>query len=458
MLSANIIPSSTVFPPSGNSPTRGRLRFFFLCLVLSILASFLAATAARASLFDFMKASPIHCAYRSLVDWIPAEHIRLDVAVWYPTRADPGKISTGGQDFYAARNARPIPGSYPLVILSHDSAGTRFSYHHLAKRLVEQGYIVAAPQHDGDNADDMSLLFSDAQLTQRSRQLRGALDLVLSDPNIGPLVDPDRIALVGFGNGGSAGLLSAGAALSPDAWKNYCPELEKRGKHDPYCVPHIAERMSALTEFMRYRTQARKDAAERRNSALLAREEELSRLNAAMEKRHKRLSAQYRKKMQGIPLPPAFLPPLPPLPPRERIHDDRLKALALIAPGYAMLFEQKSLANVRIPVLLVGAPEDRLNKPDPQSLMLSAGLVNARVENLILPEADSLSLMAPCPPELAATLPDFCPNSNPEKHQRLENALLSTLIGFFDSALLPGKRPSPPPESGTPEASGAPHS
>lgn len=160
--------------------------------------------------------------------------------------------------------------------------------------------------------DDMSLLFSDVQLTQRSRQLRNTLDLVLGDPNIGPLIDASRIALVGFGSGGSAGLLSAGAALTPDEWKNFCPTLEKLGKQDPYCVPHIAERMDALTEFMRYRAQARKDAADRRRSALLAREAELSRLNSAMEKRHKRLSSQYRKKMLGIPLPPAFLPPLPP--------------------------------------------------------------------------------------------------------------------------------------------------
>ncbi len=420
---------------------KGRKRSFFLWIVLGLLIPFFLKTEARAGLFDFMNSPPIHPAYRSLVDWIPAEQIRLDVAVWYPTRAEPGKISTGGQEFYAARNARPIPGTYPLIILSHDSAGTRFSYHHLAERLVGQGYIVAAPQHDGDNADDMSLLFSDVQLTQRSRQLRNTLDLVLGDPNIGPLIDASRIALVGFGSGGSAGLLSAGAALTPDEWKNFCPTLEKLGKQDPYCVPHIAERMDALTEFMRYRAQARKDAADRRRSALLAREAELSRLNSAMEKRHKRLSSQYRKKMLGIPLPPAFLPPLPPLPPRERIHDERLKALILVAPGYAMLFDTDSLANIHIPVLLIGTPEDRLNKPDTQSAMLSAGLVNTRVESAILSGADSLSLMALCPPELAASLPDFCSNSEPEKHLRQENALVSALLAFLDKTLAPGGSP-----------------
>ena len=410
-----------------------------ILLVLIMLSPFFLAENVKAGLFDFMNSPPVRPAYRSLVNWIPAEQIRLDVAVWYPTRAESGKISTGGQEFYAARNARPIPGLYPLIILSHDSAGTRFSYHHLAERLVELGYIVAAPQHDGDNADDMSLLFSDAQLTQRSRQLRNTLDLVLGDPHIGPLIDMNSIALIGFGNGGSAGLLCTGAALTPDQWKDYCPELEKQGKSDPYCIPHIAERMRALTEVMRYRAQARKDATERRRSALLARENELSRLNSAMGKRHRRLSAQYKKKMQGIPLPPAFLPPLPPLPPRERIHDDRVKALVLVAPGYAMLFEQKSLANVHVPILLIGTPEDRLNKPDPQSLMLSSGLTKTRVESIILPGADSLSLMALCPPELAANLPDFCPNSDPQKHQRLENALVSTLVTFFDKAFPPGR-------------------
>lgn len=433
----------------------GHFNAILLLFALIILSPFFFVQSAKAGLFDFMNSSPVHPAYRSLVNWIPAEQIRLDVAVWYPTRAESGKISTGGQEFYAARNARPIPGLYPLIILSHDSAGTRFSFHHLAERLVELGYIVASPQHEGDNADDMSLLFSDAQLKQRSRQLRNTLDLVLGDPHIGPLVDTNRIALLGFGNGGSAGLLNAGASLTPDGWKDYCPELEKQGKSDPYCIPYIAERMRALTESMRYRAKARTDAAERYRSARLARESELSRMNSVMEKRHKRLSAQYKKKMQGIPIPPAFLPPLPPLPPRERIHDSRIKALVLVAPGYAMLFEQKSLAKVHVPILLIGTPEDRLNKPDPQSLILETGLTNTRVESIILPGADSLSLMAPCPPELAAHLPDFCPNSDPEKHQRLENALVSTLVTFFDKAFPPGRPAYLTPQPGKVEESAA---
>ena len=94
---------------------------------------------------------------------------------------------------------------------------------------------------------------------------------------------------------------------------------------------------------------------------------------------------------------------------------------------------------MHVPILLIGTPEDRLNKPDPQSLMLSSGLTKTRVESIILPGADSLSLMALCPPELAANLPDFCPNSDPKKHQRLENALVSTLVTFFDKAFPPGR-------------------
>lgn len=418
----------------------------FFCFLLICL--FGAADTARAGLFDFMNRERVHTAYRSLVDWIPAEQIRLDVAVWYPTRTEPGKISTGGMEFNAARNGRPIPGTYPLILLSHDSSGTRFSYHHLAARLVELGYIVAAPQHEGDNADDMSLLFSDTQLTQRSRQLRCALDLILNDPDIGPLVDPSRIALVGFGNGGTAGLLNAGASLSPDEWKHYCPELAGRGKADPYCVPFIADRMSAMTELMRTHAQDRKAAADRRLSALRSRDETLSRFNSLMKKRHKRLSAQYSKRMQDIPVPPAFLPPLPPLPPQERIRDDRIRALVLIAPGYSMLFDPASLAEVTVPVLIVDAPGDRLNKPDPQSATLSRYLTKTRTAHALLPEADTLALMAPCPPPLADNLPDLCFSAPPELRRQMENMLVSSLVEFFDRVFPPGKVPAASPFPG----------
>lgn len=87
-----------------------------------------------------------------------------------------------------------------------------------------------------------------------------------------------------------------------------------------------------------------------------------------------------------------------------------------------MLFDTDSLANIHIPVLLIGTPEDRQNKPDTQSAMLSAGLVNTRVESAILSGADSLSLMALCPPRTcrqpAGLLLQFRPRKTSETGKR----------------------------------------
>ena len=55
----------------------------------------------------------------------------------------------------ASRGAAPVEGQHPLVVLSHDSAGSRFSLHALASQLARNGFVVVAPTHAHDNVDSL---------------------------------------------------------------------------------------------------------------------------------------------------------------------------------------------------------------------------------------------------------------------------------------------------------------
>ncbi len=180
--------------------------------------------------------------FKTLGVWEPVKGIRLDFAVWYPTTRSPFKLDYGDWVFSAARGGAPLPGRHPLVLLSHDSPGSRFSLHALAGKLARNGFVVAAPTHAGDNLNDMSMLYTGTQLIGRAEQLRAALDILLQNPATEPLIDSQRIGVLGVGPGGTAALMLAGARLDPEGWNGYCAGRTE----DPYCSRWVEPRMDAL--------------------------------------------------------------------------------------------------------------------------------------------------------------------------------------------------------------------
>ncbi len=116
------------------------------------------------------------------------------------------------------------PGSYPVVLFSHDRQRSRFSSSLLTEALASFGYVVFAPDHPGDALDmvypDGSLWTPDA-LTQTPAQAsaRRAEDLafvwsqIQALNNSGPFagaLDLTRMAVIGHGLGGMAALRFCG--------------------------------------------------------------------------------------------------------------------------------------------------------------------------------------------------------------------------------------------------------
>mgnify|MGYP005768653105 FL=1 len=190
-------------------------------------------------------AAPLQPGFKTLGIWEPAQNIRLDFAVWYPSRSTPFQVNYGDWSFSAARGRAPVEGKHPLILLSHDSAGSRFSLHELASQLARNGFVVMAFTHPGDNVDEMGTLFMPAQVTGRAKQLTQALDIALANPETGPLIDPDRIGVLGVGPGGTAAMLIAGARLDAAGWPIYCAGKEENA--DPYCTPWARQRMGAFS-------------------------------------------------------------------------------------------------------------------------------------------------------------------------------------------------------------------
>lgn len=153
----------------------------------------------------------------------------LTVDLWYPARpktgarrevytaslpaeppAPPVSFSVPG---VAVRDADAAGAGFPLVIVSHGYSNDPAAMTWLTENLASKGYVVAAIRHD------------DPPITDRSKfpqpLLRRPLDIVFVAQTLEKmlaaehLVDPSRLALIGYSMGGYGVLTAGGATLDP---------------------------------------------------------------------------------------------------------------------------------------------------------------------------------------------------------------------------------------------------
>ncbi|MCR5812967.1 MAG: dienelactone hydrolase family protein [Desulfovibrio sp.] len=171
------------------------------------------------------------------------EHLRLDVNVWYPSVRNPRELNYAPYTIMAAREGKPCDGQFPLLIVSHPSPGTRFSYHDTCSWLASQGYVVAAPTHTFDCMDNMQRLFTWEQFRGRARDISRLIDELPKHKLLASVIDSRKIGLVGFGSGGTTALLLGGALPNCISWPDYCSQA---GKKDLYCNPWSREKVNAI--------------------------------------------------------------------------------------------------------------------------------------------------------------------------------------------------------------------
>jgi predicted dienelactone hydrolase len=74
----------------------------------------------------------------------------LATVVWYPAVR-----KTGTADALGLRDATARRGKFPLVVFSHGTCGLPTEASYLMTAVASQGFVVAAPPHPGNTADDV---------------------------------------------------------------------------------------------------------------------------------------------------------------------------------------------------------------------------------------------------------------------------------------------------------------
>lgn len=226
------MPQCPFLPPARTLP--GAAAICLLCLCCLLLCALPAPLHAEET---------YRVGLRTLGYWQSEEKVRLDVNVWYPTKWTPRELRFPPWRVEAARNADAAEGRFPLILLSHPSSATRFSFHDTAAWLAEHGFVVAAPTHARDCMRNMDQLHSWQQFTGRMAELRTLLDLLLRHEKLGKSIDPQRIGFLGYGAGGTTGLLLGGALPSCAPLDAYCAAA---GPQDDYCHRWAASRLKKL--------------------------------------------------------------------------------------------------------------------------------------------------------------------------------------------------------------------
>lgn len=114
----------------------------------------------------------------------PADAAPIPVVLYYPTQAPARAISMGPFKVNVAIQGAPDARVKGLIVLSHGTGGSEIGHSSLAEALAQSGYLVAALRHPGDNWQDRSLRQTSLAryLTARPQQASRVIDALLQDP------------------------------------------------------------------------------------------------------------------------------------------------------------------------------------------------------------------------------------------------------------------------------------
>ena len=143
------------------------------------------------------------------------------ITVYYPTDAAARPVLRGPFTLDLAVDAAPKAGNGRLVVVSHGSGGGAWTHADVARALVDDGFVVAVPQHRGDSHGDDAHPGPDSW-TIRPGEVVRAIDAVGRDPRFAALVRLDKVGVYGMSAGGHTALSLAGGRWSPATFAHHC--------------------------------------------------------------------------------------------------------------------------------------------------------------------------------------------------------------------------------------------
>jgi len=145
-----------------------------------------------------------------LIDERTARAITL--VVLYPSDADEQVTSLGPYSMSLAPDGPLAAGVFPLVVISHGTGGSGLVYRNLASHLARRGFVVAMPEHPGNNRNDNALANAIENFEGRPRHVRIIVDWAFTSSPFAAHLARDGVAVIGHSLGGYTALA---AFLSP---------------------------------------------------------------------------------------------------------------------------------------------------------------------------------------------------------------------------------------------------
>jgi len=300
--------------------------------------------------------------------------------VFYPSAREKGLTVIGSYELDASRDAAIDPGAKPLVVISHGHAGSDLGHHDLATYLARHGFVVATIMHPKDNFRDSSGDGQPVVLSGRPLQISATISYLLQNPRWKSFIDPDRIGVAGFSNGGYTALRIVGAE----------PNFTGVAAH---CRQHPDDRniCAPLAKF-------EKDAAQHGGTVKQAVDE------------LQRGLAQWGK-----------------------TSDPRVKAAFVMAP-FSSVFDAAGLAPVSRPVFLYYAQDDQVLLPRYNALHL-VPLIRTLAGIDMVPRAGHYVFLAPCSQQLTESAPDICRDPAGVDRIAVHRQINARALAFFRKSL-----------------------
>lgn len=180
---------------------------------------------------------------------------RLRITVWYPaiepaeTASAPSSGNPLMESLPVLRGAPPQGSERrPTILLSHGFGGAAQAMSWFGVAMAAHGYLVIAVDHPGNNGREEMTRTGAAMFFERPGDLETALQRVVESPDIGTLVDRNRVAVAGFSAGGFTALALAGGEVDPARLRRFCQAQPSDGVCRPqleFAVP-IAEVLAIL--------------------------------------------------------------------------------------------------------------------------------------------------------------------------------------------------------------------
>ncbi len=154
---------------------------------------------------------------RLLIDlWYPAKPLprarRVVYAGSFPSEppASPARFTLPG---VAVRDAPAAGAGFPLILVSHGYSNDPAAMSWLTENLASKGYVVAAIHHEDPPITDRTKFAE--PLLRRPLDIAFVAGALKQASAAGSLIDPKRLALLGYSMGGYGVLTGAGATIDP---------------------------------------------------------------------------------------------------------------------------------------------------------------------------------------------------------------------------------------------------